>query len=339
MNAAPAITVLMPVHNAAPFVRAAIDSILTQSWTEFEFLIIDDGSSDDSLAVIKGIADPRIRLVEQKPNQGIVSTLNSGLALARGRYIARMDADDLALPGRLEQQFNFMESHPEVGLCGTYFQKIGDDPGPGWIRFHENASLQIALLFENPFCHPTVMMRREILSRHQLLYPADAPHAEEYALWARLARHTHFANLPDTLLHYRTHARQVSRLHNAIQCRSIDHVIRTQLAHLGLLRLSSGQLALHQVLGGGFYPLPGYIAHLKKWTRTLVVANARTGLFDHAELTRQLEERLRVARDYHERMLAEMPPVRRLKWRISTWLRHHADSLRPRAEATPLASP
>lgn len=320
----PAVTVLMPVHNAAPYVRAAVDSVLGQSWTDFELVIIDDGSSDESLSILKGIADPRIRLVEQKPNQGIVRTLNTGITLARGRYIARMDADDIALPGRLEQQLAYLDAHRDVGLCGTQFEKIGDETGPGWIRFTENDALRVALLFENPFCHPTVMMRRDILTQHDMRYPSDAPHAEEYALWARLAQLTRFANLPATLLHYRTHAKQVSRVHNEIQCRSIERVIRIQLAALGLPRLTTGQLALHQALGGGFYPLPDYEKQFKKWARTLLAANARTGFLNTDEFNRQLGARIQQACDYHQNMLAGMAAIRRVKWRISTWLRHHS---------------
>lgn len=328
----PAVTVLMPVHNAAPFVRAAIDSMLAQSWTDFELLVIDDGSTDGSLAAVRSVDDPRLRVVEQKPNQGIVRTLNAGLGLARGRYVARMDADDLSLPDRLRLQCGFLDAHPEVGLCGGNFEKTGDESGPGWIRFFDNDALQVSLLFENPFCHPTVMMRRDVLTRHGVLYPDDSPHAEEYALWTRLARLTRFANLPDTVLRYRVHARQVSRLHNETQCRSIERVIRGQLALLGIDRVSKGDLALHQVLGGGFYPLPGSRRRLERWAALLAAANARTRVFDSGELERQLADRVREACARQDRMLASMPLFRRTRWRVETWLRYHTGMLsRPSA--------
>jgi len=119
----PQLTVLMPVYNGGPFLRSAIESILNQDFSDFDFLIIDDGSTDGSHEIAASYADPRIRLESNGRNLGLIATLNRGLDLARGTYVARMDADDIAFPDRLSKQLTFMEAHPEIGLCGTWYER------------------------------------------------------------------------------------------------------------------------------------------------------------------------------------------------------------------------
>lgn len=319
----PAITVLMPLYNGAAHVRAAVDSVLGQTFGDFELLIIDDGSTDEGPKIVRALDDRRIRLVVQPENRGIVPTLNQGLALATGRYVARMDADDLMVAARLERQFSFMESHPGVGVCGTFIRQFSAAEGAGWVRYTRDDELKAALLFENPFCHPSVMLRRQVLTAAGGAYPSDSPHAEEYALWARLAPVTQFANLPEVLLEYRVHARQISRLHSRLQCESIDRIMRQQLGRLGVADVTGAELRLHQTLGTGFYPLPGYKTALRTWTRRLVAANERSRFLPQAELEQQLVARTRGATDRMQRELARMPFLRRRRWQAGTWWHHH----------------
>jgi glycosyltransferase involved in cell wall biosynthesis len=319
----PSITVLMPVHNAASYVGDAIDSILAQSHADFELLVMNDGSSDESAAIVQARRDPRIRLVSSPTNRGIVNTLNEGLSLASGRYVARMDADDLADPGRLARQWRFMEENPAVGVCGTAFEAFGESPGEGWVRYFHHDAIAIALLFGNPICHPTVILRKSVLDTYHLRYPDDHPHAEEYALWSVLAGKCRMANLPDRLLRYRTHAGQVSRQKSVIQRHSMKRIVERELAALGITA-TSRDLRIHNLLGGAFSPIPGAERLMRAWVKRLLAANAARGRYAQQELNGQLQERIAEAIDKNRRMLGSMSLPRRIRWRLaaakSFWL-------------------
>lgn len=313
---APSISVLMPVHNAAAYVGEAVDSILAQSHADFELLVLDDGSTDESASVVRSRRDPRIRLISSPRNRGIVGTLNEGLAVAAGRYVARMDADDLAHPERLERQWRFMESHPEVGVCGTAFQTFGDTTGEGWVEHFDHDAIAVALLFGNPVCHPTVMLRKEILDTHGLAYPHDFPHAEEYALWSVLVEKCRMANLPERLLRYRTHPGQVSRHKSEEQRRSMSRVIDRGLSGLGIVA-SPRDHRVHNLFSGAFDPLPTAEQRMRAWMEKLLAANAASHRYCHAELTRQLQSRLEAAIAKNRGMLSSMAFPRRIRWRLT----------------------
>jgi GT2 family glycosyltransferase len=207
----PTISVVMSVFNGCDFLPEALDSILGQSFQDFEFVIINDGSTDNSLAILESYqrTDKRIRLFSH-PNIGLISSLNRGCSLARGKYIARMDADDVAIKDRFAQQVAFMEANPGIGVVGTAVQMI-DANGTllRVVRYPEkNSELQGALIRSNVFWHPTVLLRANVLKsvggyRNVLC-------AEDYDLWLRVAESHSLANLPSVLLKYRIHPQQVS---------------------------------------------------------------------------------------------------------------------------------
>jgi glycosyltransferase involved in cell wall biosynthesis len=209
----PAISVIMPVHNGAEWLAEAITSIRAQTFGDFEFLIVDDGSDDGTAAVLSGFAaeDRRIRLLRQAP-QGIVAALNAGIAAARAPYLARLDADDRARPDRLGKQFAFMEAHSEVGLVGTFAEVI-DAAGNIVGRLapaSDHAGLARALSRTNPFVHSSVMMRTALVRRLGG-YRAAFRAAEDYDLWRRLAEAGGIANLAEYLTQYRRHESNLSR--------------------------------------------------------------------------------------------------------------------------------
>lgn len=214
----PKISVIMPVYNCALYVHEAIQSILAQSFTDFEFLIIDDASTDDTLKVIKAISDPRIRLIEKPKNTGYTHSLNYGITIARGKYIARMDGDDIALPNRLELQYLFMERNLEVVACGTAYRILGSDREVCMPLGHE--SIRSLLLEHTCFGHPTVMLRKATLERYQLCYDEGKEPAEDYDLWVKLSRIGKLANLDEVLLEYRVHEVQVSKARREQQLHS-----------------------------------------------------------------------------------------------------------------------
>ena len=204
----PTVTVLMPVYNAAPYLGLAIESILRQTYVNFELLVIDDGSTDTSQEIILSYVDPRIRLLANGENQGLTRTLNIGLEAARAELIARQDADDISLPRRLEKQVAFMDAHPEVALLGSQALQI-DHQGRyrGTIDHSiETAGLRWELLFDNAFVHSAVVYRRKVVWKELGGYSEAFPFVEDYELWSRVASSHPVANLPDRLVAYRVHA-------------------------------------------------------------------------------------------------------------------------------------
>jgi hypothetical protein len=322
MSAAPPVTVFMPVYNGMKFLAEAVGSILGQGFGDFELLVIDDASRDGSLDYVRGLGDPRVRVIAQETNQGIRRNYNRGLAEARGRYIAVMDQDDVSEPMRLERQLAFMEAHPEVGLCGCQVTLIGDKPGPSWVRYHASDDLRIALLFENPFCHPSVMLRASVLRAHGLNYP-DYPYAEEYALWTRISRHASLANLEEPLLRYRTHPGQVSRSRSQTQSSSIGRLISEQIGILGVASRPR-DLVIHNLLGTAFVPVPGRERILKAWVARLEEGNRRSGTYPPQAFSARLAERASEALRRNASMLAAMPLRRRIQWSVAAWLQYHA---------------
>jgi glycosyltransferase involved in cell wall biosynthesis len=208
MEVPPNVTVLMPVFNCAMYIREAVESILNQTYTNFEFLIIDDASTDETVSILKSYTDSRIQLIEKPFNTGLTNSLNQGLRIAKGKYIARMDGDDISLPERFDKQVSFLESHPEVVLCGSWFSIIGSD----WVKKlpEHHDDIQLTLLRRNCIAHPSVMIRKHILDKFDVFYEVSKEPTEDYALWVRLSSLGKLHNLQDPLLNYRVHTSQVS---------------------------------------------------------------------------------------------------------------------------------
>ncbi|RNC68873.1 MAG: glycosyltransferase [Desulfuromonadales bacterium] len=207
------VSVILPVYNGSQYLREAIDSILAQSYLDFEFLIIDDGSTDDSSVIISSYTDPRIRFFSQK-NRGLASTLNRGIALASGAYIARQDQDDVSLPERLARQLAFLAANPDYGMVGTW-ATIWEGATPTE-RSHrhstENLKLKFDLLFDNPFVHSSMMIRKSVFeSVGGYSTDRDRQPPEDYELWSRVARCNRVGNVPEILHVYREMPGSMSR--------------------------------------------------------------------------------------------------------------------------------
>jgi len=213
----PLVSVVMPTYNSERFLGDAIESIINQTFRDFEFIIVADKSSDRSDLILDDYAkkDNRIKVFMEK-KKGLIASLNKGCQLAKGKYIARMDADDISRPHRLEMQIQYLEEHPEIGVLGTGIRYI-DEAGrlgksvrnprdPKLIKFY--------LHLENCFVHPSIMMRRETIE-HLGFYNPEAIHAEDYDLWARATSVTQVSNLQDILLEYRVWSGGISS-HNAL---------------------------------------------------------------------------------------------------------------------------
>lgn len=201
------ITVLMSVYNGEAHLAEAIDSILGQVCQDFELLVFEDGSRDRSQDMLQSYRHPRLRVVSNETNIGLSATLNRGLSQIESKYIARMDADDIADPHRLQRQFEFMESHPEVGICGTWVRYFGREKRT-WRPPVSDTGIRAKMLFDSPFAHPSVMIRRSVLVDNHLTYSERSRYCQDYRLWTDCAPFCQFHNIPDILLRYRVHARQ-----------------------------------------------------------------------------------------------------------------------------------
>jgi glycosyltransferase involved in cell wall biosynthesis len=191
------------------YVEEAINSILNQTYSHFEFLIIDDASTDATKVIIKKIEDERIQLIEKPLNTGYTNSLNYGLTIARGKYIARMDGDDISLPERFQKQLAFLESNPAFVLCGTSYKVIGNSKNI--VIPETNDAIRLGLLKGNCILHPSVMLRKKVLDDFSILYDITKEPAEDYALWAHLLSFGKLHNLSQVLMLYRLHTGQVSR--------------------------------------------------------------------------------------------------------------------------------
>ncbi len=264
----PKVTVLMPVYNGEEFLREAIASILGQTFTDFELLIIDDGSTDRSREIVAGFQDGRIRLVCNETNLGIAATLNRGLALAGGEFVARMDSDDRSHPSRLMKQVEFLDANPMVAACGTWLKTFGKDLAV-WRFPLGHDEIKARMLFQNSFPHAPVMLRRDALPADQLQYRPGFPGAEDYDLWVRLMNRFRLANLPEVLYHYRQYDQQVTRERSDLKAASGNRIRRALLEEFGV-DMSEDEFQLHCMIALNIrgYSLDAAEAWLVKIART-----------------------------------------------------------------------
>lgn len=253
------VTVLMPAYNAEKHIREAIDSILQQTCTDFEFLIIDDGSTDSTADIINEYNDTRIKLIRNGDNKGLIYSLNYGLDIAKGKYIARMDADDISLDTRFEKQVNFLENNIDVTILGTAFSFLGTS-----YEIHHpnyNDEIRIKLLDDVSFAHPTIMMRREAIK--DIRYNSSYKYIEDYQYWVMLAvNNLKMANLDEVLLEYRQHEDQVTSQNFEKQ-----QIVKTQIKKEYLSHFFGKYLTEHELCSVNKYfdiNLPSKIIILNK---------------------------------------------------------------------------
>lgn len=213
----PLVTVLLPVYNRESVTRT-IESILCQTYTNFELLVVDNASTDHTVDMVAAYTDKRIRLVVNENNYGQTGSLNRGLSIARGKYIARIDADDIALPNRLEKQVSFLESHPDYGLCGCWVQYINDND-------QLTVTMKMCLTDEGlramqkitcGMYHPTAMMRVSVLREFDISYNSGLSMASDYDMWFQIMQHAKGRNLGEVLLYYRRGSNNDSNAHSDI---------------------------------------------------------------------------------------------------------------------------
>jgi len=229
---APRVSVLMTMFNAGVYLRPAIESLLAQSYTDFELIIVDDGSTDGSATVAEGFADPRIRLIRNASNSGLTKCLNQGLALARGEFVARQDADDLSASDRLEKQTRLLDTHPEIALLGSNAKQID---GNGQFLGHTDLPLDTPAirwgnLFFNSFLHSAVMFRTKVVREEFGGYDESFRCSMDYALWSRVAQRHAVTNLAESLISLRVHPESMTRSEPSVLETETDRVLRANMA-------------------------------------------------------------------------------------------------------------
>lgn len=285
------VTVLMGVYNAAAFLQDSVGSILRQSFPAFELLVINDGSSDKSAEVLAGFQDKRLTVLQNPANLGLIATLNRGLDSAKGKYIVRMDADDIALPQRLQRLVDYMEAHPEVGVCGSAIRHFGESETV-WTPPLTDESVRVRLLWDNALAHPSVIMRRELLDRFALRYRAEYPHCEDYRLWTECVQHFPVCNVPEVLLRYRLHPAQVSKRRSNEQNASFRRILMAYIAQtLGLSTDEDAFLPHRQLSRCETLERLEDLQAVGRWADLLLQTNQRIGAFAAAEFCRQLGKR------------------------------------------------
>lgn len=281
----PKVSVILPVYNCEQYIFETIQSVLNQTFTDFELLIVDDCSTDKTVAIIKEFDDDRIQLTLKEKNTGYTNSLNYAISIAKGQYIARMDGDDICVSTRFEKQVAFLDANPNIILCGSAIQIIGTNTVLRHPSNHE--AIKVKLCFGTAFYHPSVMGRVEVFQANP--YDKKYEPAEDYDLWTRLVFQGQLANLEEVLLLYRVHENQVS---NERKTSQETHALSCKLNMFSLFEIKSNFNLddINLVVGR---KQPNSFQDCKKVqfvTRFLIEKNKELKVFDSFEFEKEMEK-------------------------------------------------
>jgi len=291
LSATPKVTVLMSVYNGEKFLREAVDSILQQTFHDFEFLIIDDASTDSTANILQRYEDPRIILIRNPENLGLTKSLNKGLKRAMGDFIARMDADDVSLVQRLEKQVLFMDAHPDIGVCGTWMEMTGDSTNSVLSSATKHEEIITGFLFGNTIFHPTVIIRKETIFNLGEFYDEQYQQAQDMEYWVRLSnREVKFANISEVLLKYRLHDTNVGKIFVDNQGKNADSVMYMQVQKLGIVLTEEEKLS-YTVLKKGIPANQESVEKVSQLITKILKANDTKKIYPAPVLSRELAQR------------------------------------------------
>jgi len=291
LGSVPRVTVFVPVHDRAHVLRESLESVLAQSFTDFELLVLDDGSSDASVEIARSIRDPRVRVVVHERNRGIPATRNHGLELARGELLAMVDSDDHVHPDRLAHQVAFLDEHTEVAAVGSWalrMDETGRPSGGPLLRPTDPREIRGRILFVSCFKNPTMTARTRVL--REFGYREQFTIASDIDIWARISREHQLANLPRFLIRYR--AGGVSHRSDELRFEMRRRIAGDMLQELDFAfdeRDVEGHVQLRNL--SGCRPDRSFLEWSEDWLDRLVRANARADCFPEPEFTRAAAER------------------------------------------------
>ena len=286
------ISVVMSNFNTdESYLRASIESVLNQTYENFEFIIVDDCSTNNSVDIIETYKDSRIRLIKNKENLGLTKSLNVALEVACGEYIARMDADDICLPQRFEKQVEFLSHNPEYIACGTAIKVIGGQQEGKIIHriIPDIETFRIYLLFGNypNIAHPTAMFNNSLLKKFGIEYDERCPLAQDYKMWVNCSRYAPCYNLEDVLLQYRVHDKAVSVAKQQQQKDITSQIILEQLQSLSVT-CDDEILEMHRNF---LFERKEYNFRFKKWIKKLISQNRKNKIYNETKLKTILWQR------------------------------------------------
>ena len=283
------ISVVMPTYNTPiHFLKEAVESVLKQTYEDFEFIIINDGSTDKSKEYLDSLVDSRVRIIHNESNLGITKSLNIGLHAAQGKYIARMDADDISMPDRFEKQLVFMRNHPDAIVCGTettfFFKQSTEIKG----KLEDMNSYRVRMLFRNPGpAHPTAFFDREKLLEHQITYDEHLTFAQDYGMWVTVSQYGRVYIMPEVLLVRRLHPDQVSHKNREHQIRC-DKMTQKKLLTQLLGDVTKEEVDMHYYCSG-FYHDAEITPQINAWYDRLIEANRHKRLYDQRKLKQEIK--------------------------------------------------
>lgn len=286
------ISVVMSNYNTPiEYLKESIDSVLDQTYSNFEFIIIDDGSTDDSLEFIKSYDDPRIKLIVNEENIGLTKSLNKGFELAQGEYIARMDSDDVCYPNRFEKQLKYMKHHSDTIVCGAWAKTL-DEKNNSTIEewacgaINDMEEYRINLLFNNypSLFHSSAFFNNSLLTKYGIKYNEKYTYAQDYEMWTQCSKHANCFIIKEILIKYRFHNTSISQTKGNLQKECVFGIVQDQLDYLHLV-LPADVKESHIVFPSKHAK---YNAEFKKWIKTIIKANRRYRVYNHKILKRLL---------------------------------------------------
>lgn len=283
MNNNDLVTVLLPVFNAEKYLKYSIESILSQSYKNFLLLIINDGSTDKSQNIINQYHDKRIKTLHFNQNIGLIRALNVGLDNSKGKYIIRMDADDISDNNRIEEQVKFMDSNPDIGVSGCGSRTFGENVN-SWDTVYPSAheEIKVKLTHNTSLSHPTVIFNKNLLGSTR--YNVNFKHIEDYELWVRTIDKFKFGNLNKILLSYRIHENQISSVHRDRQS-IIANDLRIKMLKKGGLNPNTKEIDLHKrICSYEFIRDMNFISDSSKWFNKIFTFNLKTQYFSNSPL-------------------------------------------------------
>jgi glycosyltransferase involved in cell wall biosynthesis len=288
------LTVLMTVYNGEAYLQECVCSILNQTYGDFKFLILDNASTDKSREIIRSFNDPRIKLVALPENIGQTAALNKGLDMIDTLLVARMDADDISMPHRFEQQVEFMDSHPRIGVCGTFALIFGENKLNRITWPCTGDDIKVRMLFECVISHPSAVIRKSLFDKYKLRYNEDLGHSEDWELWQKASRYFELANIPKFLLKYRLHPQNVSKSTDHLQMEAAKKLDSDALTLLGLDKhpLRSIHRDVSLVTFNAKNKDRNFLKDVRQWFYELQTANRLHKVYSEEALNRILKERL-----------------------------------------------
>ena len=278
----PAISVIMPAYNVEDYIKEAIDSILKQTYGDFEFIIINDGSTDKTEEIIQAYNDPRIVYIKNEKRMNITDATNRGLEYARGRYIAMMDSDDISLPDRFEKQIKFMQSNPDIDVCGTYIENFGDrDDIMVYPQNHND--IAVKFLFYSSIPHSAILAKREFYE--DIKYENEYNRAQDYALWVRGFRKYRYANIPEVLYLYRRYDKENKESQKAEMAIKVKELM---LSYMGDIFDREDAVVLSEIADYRYIDIDRIADTYNK----IITRNQKLKIFDDKLLRDELSKRL-----------------------------------------------